>query len=263
MTGHVHPVPRFGQPLVRLGVVGSTNDLARLLAAGGVREGAVVVAAQQTHGRGRLGRPWASPPGGLWCSVIVRPDGDAGWGLLSLAAAVAVAETVERAAAARAAIRWPNDVIIAGAKVAGILIETAPGAAILGIGLNANNDPAALPAGVRTPATSLSVVLGQPVALDPLLELLLEQLATWYAAWARSDPAVVTAWSARDATRGTAVVVQGPDGAIGGVAEGVDSDGALLVRTARGEVQRVLAGDLEPAAPPAGTLPQASKPQHP
>jgi BirA family biotin operon repressor/biotin-[acetyl-CoA-carboxylase] ligase len=262
MSGGVHPVPRLGHPLVRLGVAESTNDLARLLAAGGVPEGTVVVAAQQTHGRGRLGRTWASPPGGLWCSVIVRPDGDAEWGLLSLAAAVAVAEAVERAAGAPAAIRWPNDVLIGGAKVAGILIETAPGAAILGIGLNANIDPAAL-GDLRTPATSLSAMLGHPVPLDALRDLVLECLATWYAAWAASDPAVSAAWSARDATRGMPVVVQGPDGTVRGVAEGVDGDGALLVRTAGGDVRRVLAGDLVPAAPGAGTVPQASKPQHP
>jgi BirA family biotin operon repressor/biotin-[acetyl-CoA-carboxylase] ligase len=195
--------------------------------------------------------------------VVVRPDGDAAWGLLSLAAAVAVAEVVDRIGGVRASIRWPNDVLVDGAKVAGILIETASGAAILGVGLNANVDPGALPRDLRTHATSLSAVVGRPVALDALLELLLERLSIWYATWARADPAVVAAWAARDATRGAAVVVRGPEGEVRGIAEGVDPDGALLVRTARGELQRVLAGDVEPAGQTAGTAPQASKPEHP
>jgi len=239
-----HPIPMLGRPVVRVAEVGSTNDLARLLAAGGVSEGAVVVAARQTRGRGRFGRTWTSPPGGLWCSLLLRPDADAEWGLLSLAVAVAVAETVDRVAGVRSVIRWPNDVLIGTGKVAGILVEAVPGAAILGVGINADIDLHGLPDDLRTPATSLAAAAGRPVVLSTLLDVLLDRCAWWYAAWTRRDPAVAAGWSARDATRGTLVHVHGPEGMLEGVAEGIDTDGALLLRARGGGTRRIVAGDV-------------------
>ncbi len=238
------PIPLLGRPLVRIAEVGSTSDLARLLAAGGLPEGTVVVAAQQTRGRGRFGRTWISPLGGLWCSLLLRPDADAEWGLLSLTAAVAVAETVDRIAGVRSVIRWPNDVLIDGGKVAGILAETVPGAAIVGVGINADIDLDGLPHDLRTPAASLAAATGGPVVLSTLLDVLLERCAWWYAAWTRRDPAVAAAWSARDATRGTLVHVHGRDGVVEGVAEGIDTDGALLLRARGGGTRRIVAGDV-------------------
>jgi BirA family biotin operon repressor/biotin-[acetyl-CoA-carboxylase] ligase len=235
---------RLGRPLVRVEEVESTNDLARLLAAGGLPEGATVVAGRQTRGRGRFGRAWISPPGGLWCSLLLRPAADAGWGWLSLATAVAVAEAVERAAGARSTIRWPNDVLIGGRKVAGVLIEVIPDAVVIGVGINANVDPGAFPDDLRAPVTSLVAAVGRPVALVALLETLLERCTSWYDAWSRRDPAVAAAWSDRDATRGTHVSVRGPGAMVEGWAEGVDVDGALLLRLSGGEIQRVIAGDL-------------------
>ncbi|HET8678909.1 MAG TPA: biotin--[acetyl-CoA-carboxylase] ligase, partial [bacterium] len=137
--------PRFGTPLVRVGELGSTNDLARVMADAGLPEGTVVVARRQTQGRGRHGHTWASPPGGLWCSLVLRPARDAGWGRLSLAMAVATCEAVDEVAGIRSAIRWPNDVVINGRKVAGILLEGAPNALVVGIGINANVPAEALP----------------------------------------------------------------------------------------------------------------------
>ena len=114
----------LGRPLVWCGEATSTNDVARLLAAAGAPEGAAVVADVQTHGRGRLGRAWRSPIGGLWCSILLRPAAATVWGRLSVSMAVAVAEAVEAETAVRLGIAWPNDLIAAGRKVCGILIES-------------------------------------------------------------------------------------------------------------------------------------------
>jgi BirA family biotin operon repressor/biotin-[acetyl-CoA-carboxylase] ligase len=235
---------RLGRPLVWLGEVESTNDIARLLAAGGLPEGTAVVAVQQTRGRGRYGRTWVSPPGGLWCSLILRPRTEADWGPLSLAIALAVAEAIDLAAGAHAMIRWPNDVVIGARKAAGILIEAGSEAVIVGIGINVNNDPSALPGDLRTAATSLAAAAGHPVGLAPLLEILLERCDWWCAAWSRRNPAVLAAWSARDAIRGRPVVATGAHGVLEGTAEGVDADGCLRLRLRSGEIHRLVAGDV-------------------
>lgn len=239
--------PRLGAPLIRVDELGSTNDLARLLAVAGLPEGTVVVARRQTHGRGRYGRTWVSPPGGLWCSIVLRPTLRAGWGRLGLAASVAGAEAIDEAAGVRSTIRWPNDVMVAGKKVAGVLLEGAGDTIIVGIGINANVDLDALPQDVRGSAASLHEVARRPIGLESLLEGLLARAGYWYAAWARGGPEVIDAWATRDATRGSRVVVDSQGTRVEGVADGADHDGALRVRLASGEVRRVLAGDLLPA----------------
>ncbi len=236
--------PRYEPPLVRIGELGSTNDLARVMADAGLPEGAVVVARRQTQGRGRHGRPWSSPAGGLWCSFVLRPARDAGWGRLSLAIGVATCEAVDHVAGVRSAIRWPNDVVINGRKVAGILLEGASNAIVVGIGINANVPSETLPPAVRLGAASLHDLAGRPVDLDALLETLRARVASWYAAWAAGGTQVLEAWAARDATRGTQIVAESQGGTIDGTADGVDPDGALRVRLPGGDVRRVVAGDL-------------------
>lgn len=237
---------RLGVPLVRVGEIGSTNDLARLMADVGLPEGAAVVAGRQTQGRGRHGRTWVSPPGGLWCSIVLRPARDAGRGVLSLAMAVAAAEAIDAAAGVRAVIRWPNDIMINGRKVAGILLEGAEDAVVAGIGINANLPADALPQVLRPAAASLHEVAGRPIGIEALLDRLLARGGFWYAAWTRGGPQVLDAWTARDATRGTRVVAESQGTAIEGIAEGADPDGALRVRLPGGDVRRVVAGDLIP-----------------
>lgn len=236
--------PRFGTPLVRVGELGSTNDLARVMADAGLPEGTVVVARRQTQGRGRHGRTWASPPGGLWCSLVLRPARDAGWGRLSLAMAVATCEAVDEVAGIRSAIRWPNDVVINGRKVAGILLEGAPNALVVGIGINANVPAEALPEAFRPGAASLHDLAGRTIDLDVLLESLSAQVASWYAVWAAGGTQVMDAWTARDVTRGTRIIAESHGGTIEGIADGADPDGALRVRLPAGDVRRVVAGDL-------------------
>ncbi|MGQ0548327.1 MAG: biotin--[acetyl-CoA-carboxylase] ligase [Armatimonadota bacterium] len=238
------PPARPGAPLVRVGELGSTNDLARLMADAGLPERTVVVARCQTQGRGRHSRTWISPPGGLWCSIVLRPARDAGWGRLSLAMAVAAAEAIDEVAGVQSAIRWPNDIVIGGRKVAGVLLEGARGAIVVGIGINANVPAEALPQALRTAAVSLHDVTGRPMLLDPLLETLLARADAWYAAWAQGGPQVLDAWAARDATRGHRIVANSLGISIEGIADGADPDGALRVRLPGGEVRRVVVSDV-------------------
>jgi BirA family biotin operon repressor/biotin-[acetyl-CoA-carboxylase] ligase len=232
--------------MVRFGEVGSTNDAARLLASAGVSEGAVVVSDTQTRGRGRLGRPWASPPGGLWCSVLLRPAGGPELGLLGLAIGVAVAEAVEAVAPVRVGLKWPNDAMIGERKVCGILSERAGDALVVGIGINANVTAETMPPAVAASATSLHLAVGRTIDLSVLLEALLGRLGCWYDRWAVGDDAVLQAWTRRDVTRGTHVTVDGPGSVVRGIADGIDADGALRLRLADGDIRRVFAGDLIP-----------------
>ena len=239
---------RWGRPLVRLGVCASTNEVARWLAAAGLPEGTAVIAQIQTRGRGRHGRIWSSPAGGLWCSLLLRPAAQTAWGRLSLAASVATAEAIERTANVRAAIRWPNDVLVEGRKVAGILLEAAAHAVIAGIGINANVATADLPPVVRGRAGSLHELSGHAISLETLFETLRERFARWYALWSSSTDAavedIIEGWSARDATRGQQRGIQIGSQRVEGIAEGVDATGALRVRARDGLVRTVTAGDI-------------------
>ncbi len=235
---------RLGRPTVWVGELGSTNDLARMMAHAGCPEGGVVVAGRQTHGRGRAGRAWASPEGGLWCSVLLPSRAGVPQGLLSLAVAVAVAETVEQFAPPPAGIRWPNDVEVAGRKVAGILLETAAARVVAGIGINVSVELQALPREVAARAGSLHLIAGRPVDRRAVLRVLLSRLADRHSTWAAGGSDILEAWGCRDLLRGkpVAVVRQGP--AIEGIAEGIDGEGALRIRTAPGDVIRVTSGDV-------------------
>lgn len=243
---------RIGMPMVWIGEVESTNDVARWMATAGVPEGAVVVAERQTRGRGRRGRAWASPAGGLWCSILLRPAGQPAWGRLSLAVGVAAAEAIEAATGLPVGLHWPNDLIVDGRKVGGVLIEAHAGAVVVGIGINANVPMEQLPPDVVPHATSLHLAAGRPVPHGLLLEALLRRLEHWYPIWADGGPEVVAAWSVRDVARGQRVTVSGPGGPIEGIAEGVDGDGALRLRVTDDEVRRIVAGDLLPSQEPSG-----------
>lgn len=238
-------------PIVRHDVLGSTNDECLRLAASGAVEGTLVVADRQTAGRGRNGRTWVSPPGvGLYASLLLRPPGTDGLTLLPLLAGVAAAEAIRAAAACEAFLKWPNDVLVADRKVAGLLVEAdlAPHGSIvvLGLGVNVNTPAEALPARALYPASSLRLETGRLVDRDALLLAWRERVARWLAPWRGGDSATLLArWSELDALRGRDVCVAGADGGdVRGRDEGVDADGALRVRTADGHVIPVVAGDV-------------------
>lgn len=213
----------LGTPRLHLREVDSTNARAQRLASAGAPHGTLVTAEAQTAGHGRQGRAWVTPPGrALACTLVLRDPPR----LLPMLAALAVADVADRfdRAGRRAAIKWPNDVLLDGRKVAGILAEGRPqeGWVVLGIGLNVAVAEDDLPSELRTIATSLG---REPAALEPALELLLERLEHWLAAAATE---AMDAYRARDALAGREI--SWSDGS--GTALGVADDGRLRVRPA-------------------------------
>lgn len=211
----------LGVPRVHFRLVDSTNARARELAGRGAPHGTIVTAAEQSAGRGRQGRTWTAPPGqGLLLSVLVREPPR----LLPLLAGVAVAE--EAGPAAR--VKWPNDVLVAERKVAGILVEgrAQEGWAVIGIGVNVAVREGELPAELRDRAGSLG---RSPEEIEPTLARLLERLARWLVAPPR---AVLKTLRERDALLGRPVHWRAGQGEAGGI----DDEGRLIVVTDNGQV---------------------------
>jgi len=225
----------------------STNELAMRLAEIQVPEGTVVVAEEQTAGRGRFGRAWASPRGGIWFSVILRPRLPvAQLPLVGLVAGAAVARAVRTSTRLPARLKWPNDVLVEGRKVAGILAEAGPRAEwlVLGIGINANVPLAELPQDY--PATSLTERAGAPVDRGQLAREVLRELDRAYDELQEPGGSVgaLRKWREMADTLGRTVRVDGAADSFEGLAVDVDDAGALLVRLADGRVERVVAGEV-------------------
>jgi len=232
----------LGRPRLHLRRIDSTNSRAQALAIAGAPHGTLVTADEQSAGRGRQGRVWTAPAGrALLCSVLVRDPPR----LLPLAAGVAVADVAGEAAQ----VKWPNDVLITGRKVAGILVEGRPQErwAVVGIGLNVAVRPEDFPAELRDRATTLGLA---PSAIEPTLERLLSALARWLAA---GSPEVLAAVRQRDALRGRPV--RWAQGA--GTADGIDDEGRLRVLTGDGETA-LAAGEVHLESP-GGSGPDADE----
>jgi BirA family biotin operon repressor/biotin-[acetyl-CoA-carboxylase] ligase len=240
----------LGQELHCFDELPSTNDRARELADAGADHGEVVVAESQTAGRGRRGRSWASPSGrNLYLSAILRPALPPHRAPeLTLVASVAACEACRRAGV-EAGIKWPNDVLVGGRKVAGILTELSaePDAVhwvVLGIGVNLNSQVEDFPAELRTVATSLAVERGQPVPRALFTAALLSELEHWLDRHAAEGFGPIrAAWRERSVTLGREVRIDAEGGEIAGVAEDIDETGALLVRGREG-LSRVVSGDV-------------------
>jgi BirA family biotin operon repressor/biotin-[acetyl-CoA-carboxylase] ligase len=228
--------------------LGSTNDEARRLAAAGAAHGTVVHADEQSAGRGRLARRWYSPPGNLYVSIVLRPDVPQARRVeLGFVAALAVADAVDALlpSRTRASLKWPNDVLVRDAKIAGILLENDSDAVILGIGVNVLHAPEGLSYQVSTIVGS-----GGLATVDGTRERLLKALGDWLTIWQQDGFAPVrTAWLARAHPPGTQLGVALSDRFVTGGFAGIDTDGALLLDTPQGR-GRVVAGDvqLQPAA---------------
>lgn len=226
--------------------VDSTQTTAFALAADGARDGTVVVAEYQASGRGRRGRTWEAAPGqSLLGTILVRPRLPAAqWPAYSLVAAVAVAETLARTAALAARLKWPNDVLIAGRKIAGILLESrtlgdsAPAVVAVGIGINLAQR--AFPAALAARATSVAIEAGRVIPRDTMLSALLEAFDDWRGRLESEGMSPVRArWLALADTIGRRVSVDG----VTGVAVDLDLDGALVLEGAGGR-HRVVAGEV-------------------
>lgn len=235
---------------VLLAETSSTNDVARAQGRKGASAGLVVAASRQTMGRGRLGRSWESPAsGGLYVSILLRPDlAMTEAGRLTILSSVAMTDAVETVAGLRPQIKWPNDVMLSGHKLGGLLIETEPkgkrvGFAVVGIGLNVRQEAGDFSAKVRGLATSLYLAKSQ---LYRRADLLVALLHAFERRLARPFDEAREAWiAAGSLTLGQRVTLTTTRGRKYGQAVGLDESGALLVRSAEGEVEAITAGDMQ------------------
>ncbi|MBX0323626.1 biotin--[acetyl-CoA-carboxylase] ligase [Halomicroarcula sp. F13] len=250
-------IPEFGGPAVEYGLdapfdveyhdsIPSTNARARDLAAEGASD-VVVLADEQTGGRGRLDRDWASPSGGIWLSLLFRPDVPMAHAPVYTLAAAVAATRAAREAGVEAGIKWPNDVLVdvdgEERKLVGILTEMEGEAdrvswVVVGIGVNANVDPESLPSEANP--TSLEAVRGAPVDRRLFTQRLVETFDTLR----QSPDSVLDAWREYATTLGRDVRVETPRGVVEGEAVDVEFPGRLVVRTDDGR-ETVSAGDCE------------------
>ena len=246
-------VRTIGREIRYLAETDSTNRQAYALGEEGAGEGLVVIADRQTAGRGRMGRSWASPPGvNLYLSVLLRPPlPPHAAPQLTFVSTLAVSRAIAACCGLEATHKWPNDVLIDGRKVAGLLNELSAESdlirfVVLGIGINLNMTADLFPADLRLPATSLLLSGGRPVSRAAFARELLQQLDVLYAEYLNRGPAaIMAAWEARCDLIGRAVVVdEGGSGTVRGSVAGIDRDGALLLTLANGATERILAGDV-------------------
>jgi len=244
----------IGREIVYHEATDSTNLRAHELGEAGAAEGTVVVADGQTAGKGRLGRSWTSPPGvNLYLSVLLRPPILPYHApQLSFLSAVAVARAVEETTGLAPNVKWPNDVLLGGRKVAGLLNEMNAEMegihyVILGIGVNLNMRSEQFPSDLRYPATSLALEKGAPISRAAFARSLLRHLDRLYALYldAGFSP-ILRAWESFFNLIGRQVEVDCQSRRLQGSVEGLDEDGALVVRLPDGQLEKILAGDVRP-----------------
>lgn len=244
----------FTGPVHYFETLNSTNDLAKELAAQDAPEGTVVVAEAQTRGRGRLGREWNSPPGaGLYVSLVLRPMlPPMELPQITLTTAVAVVRAVRRVAGLAPGIKWPNDLLLNGKKLGGILTEMETESdrirhVVVGLGLNVNNP--GFPPELAATATSLTLAMARTFSRVHLLQAWLEEFEALYERFLKQGfPEILKEWKSYAVTLGKLVTVRQGPREISGQALDVAPDGALLLRTANGETVRVTSGEITPGS---------------
>jgi len=241
----------LGRSVLYFRTLTSTNDFAKQLAARNMKEGTVVVAENQSSGKGRLGREWVSPEGGLWFSIILRPlmqPKDAA--KLTLLGSVTVARTVSKLYGLKAEIKWPNDVLINQRKLCGILTEGEINGktlhfAVLGFGVNANFNLEALPKHLGESATTLKEQLGREISREILLCRLLENAEAYYDMLSNGKfEAILNDWRKLSGFLGSYVKIISCREKIEGWAVDLDDDGALIVRLKDQTTHRVISGEV-------------------
>ncbi|WP_321390574.1 biotin--[acetyl-CoA-carboxylase] ligase [uncultured Desulfuromusa sp.] len=244
----------IGQSVVSFPVTDSTNVQARRLAEDGALEGTVVVADQQSSGRGRLGRRWESPFGvNLYCSVILRPEIPVRQApQLTFLSAVAVAETLNEVCHLSAEVKWPNDVLVDSAKISGLLNEMSAETeqihfVILGVGINLNMSAEQFPEMLNYPGTSSLLETGEPVDRLLFLRTFLRRLDAYYSEFLQQGFAPIRRrWESLCKIMNRQVVVDQGSGLLRGTVVGLDPEGALRLQLEDGEIRKILAGDVRP-----------------
>lgn len=231
--------------------VDSTNNEARRQAERGTPDGTLVVAELQTSGKGRRGRSWTSPPGtGIWMSLILRPDfGPEHASMLTLVAAMAVAAGIREATGLDSRIKWPNDIVLEGKKICGILTEMSTEEdciryVVVGIGINVNIRE--FPEEIADKATSLALVSGEQVRRAPIVDAVMRAWEHYYKSFRRTlDMSLLKdEYNARLVNCEREVKVMAPAGEYGGVSRGINDGGELLVELEDGQVREVISGEV-------------------
>lgn len=236
----------IGQNLLYFASVTSTNDIARQQALGKSPEGTAVIAERQTSGRGRLKREWVSPEGNIAVTVVLYPDRKNLY-FLTMLAALAVQRGIEKTTGVKCQLKWPNDVLVNGKKVCGILLESKASVesvdyALVGIGINVNMKIADHPE-IAAIATSLAMETGSEVSRTELLRNLFIEMEKLYLRL-RAGESILAEWRDQLVTLGKKVFVRSGDEAFEGTAESVADDGSLLLRCADGKLLKFNAGDV-------------------
>ena len=228
----------------------STNDQAASLGRNGAASGLAIFAEKQHAGRGRFGRRWESASHlGLWFSLLLRPTfPQAQWPRLTTWAAVSIAAAIERATGVRAGIKWPNDIFVDDRKIAGVLIETGldraqQNFAVVGIGVNSNHAREDFPENLAAIATSLRVATGRAIDRSAMAAAILRELDTRFADITRRFDQLVAEAARRSVLLGRWVQVRAGDSITEGVAESLDANGQLLLRTSDGSLATLSAGE--------------------
>jgi BirA family biotin operon repressor/biotin-[acetyl-CoA-carboxylase] ligase len=242
----------FGRNLKLMEEVTSTQDELRKLAEEGAPEGTLVIAELQTKGRGRMGRSWLSPAGkGVWMSLLLRPQVPLQHTpQLTLLAAVALSRAISKVVPLDIGIKWPNDLLVQGRKISGILLESAAEDERLryvavGMGISANLDEEDYPEELREKAVSLKMASGQPVNRAELIAVVLDEFERLYVLYQeRGFAPIRSLWEAHTVTLNKPAILNTPQGRVEGVPEGLDDSGGLLVRIADGSVRTVYSAEL-------------------
>ncbi len=242
---------RLGSPVYCFDETDSTNIQAKILAEKGAPEGTLVIAESQTSGKGRRGRSWISPPGeGLWFSLVLRPQiRPSVTPILTLVAAMAAAAGIEDVTGLKTRIKWPNDIVISGKKVVGILTELSAEAqethyVVIGIGINVNMTE--FPEEIQKTATSIYLESGTFFRRSDIVTAVIKRMESYYMTYM----ATVSLEELRDeymkrlVNLGREVVVMEPQRERRGICEGIDRNGCLLVRGEDGNVERVISGEV-------------------
>jgi len=257
-----HPTPweiqaglgtkQIGKRIYTLSQASSTNEVAFGLALKGAEEGVVVLAESQIKGKGRMGRPWESPAGlNIYLSLILRPRiVPSKTPLITLMAAVACAEAIDKVTGLLPAIKWPNDLLLERKKLGGILTEADMeldriNFVVVGIGINVNMTRALFPPSIKDTATSLQEALGREISRIALIQSILRNMEQWYQRLGQGrGEEIRRRWKELSLVKGQAIEVTSLGEVVRGTALDIDEDGALLVQTDTNTIKRVVAGDV-------------------
>ncbi|MBE6501750.1 MAG: biotin--[acetyl-CoA-carboxylase] ligase [Methanobrevibacter thaueri] len=240
-----------GQNLYIYREVNSTNTIAKFLSQNGIGNGSVVIAEKQTAGRGRSGKTWESPLGGIWLSIILTPNVDySNIPLITLATGVAVAKTLERIEVESCEIKWPNDIMINGKKVCGILTEATTSFnsienVVVGVGIDANLNIEDFPEELKDKTTSLEIELGRKVDENLLIKLFLEEIEEIFELFNHGrHEEILKEWRKRSYTIGKIVEVKKPfNQPYDAYALGISKEGSLVVEKTDGTLEKVISGE--------------------